>query len=43
MEALESLMYRVFVLSMLGLAIFYSNQAIEGWKDSPIIVSGIKM
>ena len=34
-------LYRIFVLTMLGLAIFYSNQAINGWNNAPIMVSGV--
>ena len=35
----RKLFYRIFVIAMLGFAIYYTNQSLQHWKKTPIVVS----
>ena len=35
-----TILYRLFVVFQLSLAVYYSHRAIKLWNESPIVVSG---
>ena len=42
-QTLGKLFYRIFILSQLCLAIFFTNQSVQHWKSAPVVISGIDL
>ena len=40
-RTLGKLFYRIFILSQLCFAIFFTNQSIQSWRASPVVISGM--